>query len=110
LGDVIDFWEATGYKLFTFLTIANDKNKLTQTLCHCERSEAPIKRPVVKRKRSPLRGSHFFDILAAMAVHTMKLEALSVAVAIADIFGYRYQPLLYQAPIRIKVFDFHRTR
>jgi hypothetical protein len=45
-----------------------------------------------------------------MAVHTMKLEALSVAVAIADIFGYRYQPLLYQAPIRIKVFDFHRTR
>lgn len=48
--------------------------------------EAPIKRPMSREKRIPITRKSFFDILAAMAIRTIELEALPVAVAIADIF------------------------
>jgi hypothetical protein len=42
--------------------------------------------------------------------HTKTAPPLSSTLPLPIFSHKRYQPLLYQAPMRIKVFDFHRTR
>ncbi len=73
--------------------------------------EAPIKRPL-SREKAISKGTEvsFVSIPDHINMSGIWVKALSSRFAIADFFGYRYQPLLYQAPMRIKVvLNLYRT-
>ena len=72
---------------------------------------APIKRHLVKRKNYPLESiSIFYTSRLREAVIMTGPRSPSAPLPDFLPFDFSKQSLLYHAPIRIKVFDFHRTR